>query len=79
VRPFWWNWPSWAVELPTGVGVQSFLHWWGPTHHRWLYWLAGAIASVIYELWMDRHGWAWRDVLQRGAGQVLGELAWRVL
>jgi len=45
----------------------------------WLYWLVGVALSLVYELWLDRHGWSWRDVLQRLFGQLLGELAWVTL
>jgi len=79
MRPFWWNWPSWAVELPTGGGLQLALHAWGTAHPVWLYWLVGVALSLVYELWLDRHGWSWRDVLQRLFGQLLGELAWVTL
>ena len=76
MRPFWWDWPSWAVEVPTGAGGQVLLHLWGPCHPAWLYWLVGLAISVIYEMFLDRHGWSWRDVLQRFAGQLKGELLW---
>lgn len=72
--PFWWSWPSWRVEAIAGFGLQVALHWWGPAHPLWLYWLLGLAISVGYELWFDRHGWSWRDVLQRVPGQVAGEL-----
>lgn len=75
MRPFWWTWPSWRVEAIGGAIIQVALHVWGPGHDGWKYWLAGAVGSTIYELWFDRHGWSWRDVLQRVPGQVAGELA----
>lgn len=72
--PFWWSWPSWVVEALAGLGLQLALHAWGPGHDLWKYWLLGILISVGYELWLDRHGWSWRDVLQRIPGQVAGEL-----
>lgn len=77
--PFWWSWPSWVVEAIAGLGLQLALHLWGPGHYLWLYWLVGLKISVAYELWLDRHGWSWRDVLQRVPGQVLGEIIWAVI
>jgi hypothetical protein len=74
MRPFWWNWPSWRVEAIAGVIVQVALHLWGPGHDVWKYWIAGAGISVVYELWFDRHGWSWRDVLERVPGQVAAEI-----
>ena len=74
--PFWWSWPSWLVEAIAGAGLQVALHLWGPGHPPVAYWLVGAAISVGYELWLDRHGWSWRDVLQRAAGQITGELLW---
>lgn len=74
--PFWWSWPSWIVELLAGLGLQLALHVWGPGHPWWLYWLVSTKISVAYELWLDRHGWSWRDVLERVPGQLLGELLW---
>ena len=71
--PFWWTWPSWIVEALAGAGLQLALHAWGPGHVGWAYWLAGVGISIGYELWLDRHGWSWRDVLQRIPGQVAGE------
>ena len=71
---FWWSWPSWRVEAIAGFGLQVALHVWGPGHALWAYWLVGVAISVAYELWLDRHGWSWRDVLQRVPGQVAGEL-----
>lgn len=73
--PIWWSWPSWLVEAIAGVIIQLALHVWGPGHDLWKYWLVGLLVSVVYELWFDRHGWSWRDVLQRVPGQIAGELA----
>jgi len=77
--PFWWSWPSWLVEALAGLGLQLALHWWGPGHAAWLYAAVGLKISMLYELWLDRHGWSWRDVLQRIPGQVCGELLWRII
>jgi len=77
--PPWWRWPSWVVEIPTGIGLQGGLHLWGPHHAAWQYVAAGLAISGIYELWLDRHVWSWRDVLQRAVGQVVGELPWAIL
>jgi hypothetical protein len=76
MNPFWWAWPSLAVEIPVGAGLMLYLHAWGPRHAVWLYWLVGLAISLVYERWLDRHGWSWQDVLERLCGQLLGELAW---
>lgn len=73
--PFWWNWPSWRVELVAGILLQGFLRLWGPGHAFWLYWIVAMAISVMYELWLDRHGWSLKDVLQRVPGQALVEVA----
>lgn len=73
---FWWAWPSVVTEGLSGVGLQFALHLWGPFHPWWLYPLAGVLVSVGYEYGLDRNGWSWTDVYERGLGQAVGELLW---
>lgn len=72
---FWWTWPSWVVEGLSGALLQISLHLWG--HHAvGICLTAGCLISAIYEAFLDRHGWSWRDFLQRAIGQIVTEILW---
>ena len=80
---FWWNWPSWLVELVAGVVVTAGVaacvaavsHW--PT---FLVRLAAVTAiSLLYELFVDSNGWSLTDVLQREIGLGVAVMLWGVL
>lgn len=64
------------MEFGAGFGWQFALHLWGPGHAEWKYVAGGLGGSAFYEAVLDRHGWSWRDVLQRAVGQFVGEVIW---
>lgn len=59
---FWWRWPSWIVESISGVVLGALLLGWDSVVVRLV---LGLIASVGYEVALDRNGWSLRDVLER--------------
>jgi hypothetical protein len=85
--PFWYKWPSLPTELLSGAlcfglgaglaalwivtagvhvkDVRAFV----PLATR-----PAVVVGLVYELFFDRHGFSWTDVLQRVAGIVLAAL-----
>lgn len=79
MTPVWWSWPSWLVELLSGLLVIAVLAglealpWWLRVS------LLALTASLVYERYVDRNGFQWRDVGQRAVGLAVGLLLWAFL
>lgn len=63
---FMWNWPSWVTEAISGlltVGAVVLAvwlcHWW------WGLLIVATALSMIYEKYIDSHGWELDDLAQR--------------
>lgn len=77
--PFIDKFPSWQVELASGLAVIGIIFlivlashvWWGLA-------IVGLIFSVFYEGKLDANGWSWKDVLQRCAGLAVGIGIWEI-
>jgi len=80
---FWYSWPSWLVELVSGLaltvsvagGTLLVTHW--PTFLVRL--AVVTVFSLLYELFFDVNGWSLKDVLQREIGLGVAVTLWGIL
>ncbi len=84
---FWKKWPSWLVEMGSGIGTVAFARVtlgsipvpeWMVEHVP--FGMAAAtlavVFSFIYERFIDRNGFSWVDIGQRSAGIAIGIVLW---
>ena len=70
---FWYGWPSWLVELLSGLLVASVVQF--VVGVSWQA-VAALAASLTYEGALDKNGWSWKDVGQRAVGIAVGLALW---
>lgn len=84
---FWKTWPSWLVEMFSGIGVAAFARItlgsvpvpeWVVTHVPFGLGAAtlATAFSFIYERLIDKNGFSWSDIGQRSAGIAIGIVLW---
>jgi hypothetical protein len=66
---FWYSWPSWIVELISGLVLAAAVAGWDSVLQRVV---VGTILSVLYEVFVDPNGWSLKDVAQRQVGLLAG-------
>jgi hypothetical protein len=70
---FMWSWPSWIVELLSGLilvggialAVALCRYWWGIL-------VVATVLSALYENYVDANGWDLDDIEQRTLGILFG-------
>lgn len=73
---FYYGWPSWAVELGSGLVVATLVQ---PVPLLLPRVLFAVLLSVFYESVLDPNGWSWMDVGQRAVGIAAGLMLWSLI
>jgi len=73
---FYYSWPSWLVELGSGLVVASVVQ---PIPFLLLRIISAVLISVTYESVFDQNGWSWVDIGQRAAGMLTAFLLWGLI
>lgn len=74
---FWEKWPSWIVELLSGLLVAT-LSQLGPDPIYWQFLIATGL-SAFYERYLDQNGWSWSDLREREVGIIAGLVLWALI